>query len=130
LRLRSAPSRPAEVARTKLLVHHAAKAACVPSFGLMRTVADYTSLPRSRPQPARRACPVSTAQAAFTPRWSPFSTFPPTPREIEHARALVQQRNIYLIPFPDRSEFAAMSFPLSDYRVSGLDSIQFDLGSV
>ena len=35
-----------------------------------------------------------------------------------------------LIPFPNQSELAVMVFPLSDYRVSGLYSIQTDLGSV
>ena len=42
----------------------------------------------------------------------------------------VPPRKRRLIPFPNQSELAVMVFPLSDYRVSGLYSIQTDLGSV
>jgi len=75
----------------KLLVHYAAKAAGVRSFGLMRTVADYSDLA------AIEASALEARQFGFDgascvhPMVVPIlnRAFSPTLKEIEHARALV-----------------------------------------
>jgi len=81
-----------EVLRTpKLLVHYAAKAAGVRSFGLMRTVADYNDLAAIEAA-AREARTfgfdgASCVHPAVVPVLN--RAFSPTPRELDHARALV-----------------------------------------
>jgi citrate lyase subunit beta/citryl-CoA lyase len=81
-----------EVLRTpKLLVHYAAKAAGVRSFGLMRTVADYNDLAAIEAS-AREARQFGFDGASCVhPKVVPIlnRAFLPTPQELDDARALV-----------------------------------------
>jgi citrate lyase subunit beta/citryl-CoA lyase len=75
----------------KLLVHLAAKAAGVRSFGLLRTVADYNDL-EGIEKSAREARMfgfdgASCVHPAVVPILN--RAFSPSPEEIEHARALI-----------------------------------------
>jgi citrate lyase subunit beta / citryl-CoA lyase len=81
-----------EVLRTpKLLVHYAAKAAGVRSFGLMRTVADYNDLTAIEAS-AREARQFGFDGASCVhPTIVPIlnRAFSPTPQELDDARALL-----------------------------------------
>ena len=77
----------------KLLVHYAAKAAGLLSFGLMRTVADYDDLP-SMEKSAREARlfgfdGASCVHPAVIPILN--RAFSPTPEELDRARRLIAQ---------------------------------------
>jgi citrate lyase subunit beta / citryl-CoA lyase len=61
----------------KLLVHLAAKAAGLVSFGMLRTVADFADTAAvAASARARRACSATMARAASTPAWCRSSTRP------------------------------------------------------
>ncbi|HKD26308.1 MAG TPA: CoA ester lyase, partial [Xanthobacteraceae bacterium] len=75
----------------KLLVHFAAKAAGIRSFGLLRTVADYNDL-EGIEQSAREARRLGFDGASCVhPAVVPIlnRAFSPSPAELDHARALV-----------------------------------------
>jgi citrate lyase subunit beta/citryl-CoA lyase len=77
----------------KLLVHYAAKAAGLFSFGLMRTVADYDDLP-SMEKSAREARRFGFDGASCVhPSVVPIlnRAFSPTPEELDHARRLIAE---------------------------------------
>jgi citrate lyase subunit beta / citryl-CoA lyase len=75
----------------KLLVHLAAKAAGIRSFGLLRTVADYNDLDGIKHSAAEARCHGFDGASCVHPSVVPIlnRAFSPSEAELDHARALI-----------------------------------------